>query len=326
MRIKRLLALLTAGAGTAILSGCESDLVVLNPQGPVARSITELINWSMVWMLLVVVVVIGLFVVIVWKYREKPENEGYEPPEDRGSMILEVTWVVIPILIVIALTIPTVKALYKLEDVPAAYADQTPLVIHVTSADWKWVFSYPEQGIETVNYVNIPAGRPVDFKLTSAGTMQSFWVPALAGQKYAMAKMENSLFVVADYPGSYLGRNTNFNGRGYADMEFEVLSQTQKDFDDWVKEVKATAPKLSEKEYEKLLEPSHLGRQTYSNTHLEWVDHADPDSKSYTNPELYRLDHGYPGKTFTEPDQYNATNEGQSQDSTTKDGGVKHGH
>ncbi|MDF2937672.1 MAG: quinol oxidase subunit 2 [Paenibacillaceae bacterium] len=325
MRMKRLLALLTAGAGTALLSGCEK-LVVLNPQGPVARSIAELINWSMMWMLLVVVVVISLFVFIVWKYREKPENEGYEPPEDGGSLALEITWVVIPILIVIALTIPTVKALYKLEDIPAGYEDQAPLVIHVTSADWKWIFSYPEQEIETVNYVNIPAGRAVDFRLTSAGTMQSFWIPALAGQKYAMAKMENQLFVVADNPGSYLGRNTNFNGRGYADMEFEVLSQSPKDFEEWISEVKSTAPKLSEPEYEKLLEPTHLGRQTYSNTHLEWVDHADPDSKSYTNPEMYRIDHGYPGKTFTEPDQYNAPNSGQTQDNTKKDGGEKHGH
>lgn len=313
-----LTGLLMAG----VLSGCES-LVVLDPQGPVARSIADLIHLSMLWMLLVVVVVVGLFVYIVWKYREKPENKDYEPPEEHGSLALEITWVAIPVLILIALTIPTVKALYKLEKVPEGYENQQPLVIHVTSADWKWIFSYPEQGIETVNYVNIPAARPVEFKLTSAGTMQSFWIPALAGQKYAMAKMENELYVVADQPGMYLGRNTNFNGRGYADMEFTVESKSAKDFDAWIAEVKEKAPKLTEPDYEKLLEPTHLGRQTYSNTHLEWVNHADMDSKSYTNPELYRTEHGYQGKTFDEPDNYK---NGSATNGTQKDGGTTHGH
>jgi cytochrome aa3-600 menaquinol oxidase subunit 2 len=286
-----------------LLSGCETNLVVLEPQGPVAKSIAELINWSLMWMLLVVVVVFGLFGYIVWKYRERPENMDYEPPEEHGSTVLEIIWTAIPILIVIALTIPTVKTLYALEDIPQGYEEKEPVVIHVTSADWKWIFSYPEQGIETVNYVNIPEDTPVDFRLTSASTMQSFWVPALGGQKYAMGKMETQMYLLADNPGSYFGRNTNFNGRGYSGMEFEVLAQTQKDFDQWVNDVQVTAPKLTENEYEELLKPTHLGRLTYSNTHLEWVDHADSNSKSYTNPELYRY-HGYQGKIFEEEDNY----------------------
>lgn len=323
MRSKKLLSSVAAISTAALLSGCERKLLVLDPKGPAARSIAELINWSMLWMLLVVVVVIGLFVFIVWKYRERPDNKDYEPPEEHGSIALEITWVAIPILIVIALTIPTVKTLYKLEEIPAGYEDQEPLVIHVTSADWKWIFSYPEYDIETVNYVNIPVSRTVDFRLTSAGTMQSFWVPALAGQKYAMAKTETQLYVVADYPGSYMGRNTNFNGRGYADMEFEVLAQSPQEFEQWITDVRETAPRLTEEEYEKLLEPTHLGRQTYANTHLEWVNHADVDSKSYTNPELYRTSHGYQGKTFQEPDNY------KESDSTTESnngGGDHRGH
>ncbi|WP_438448020.1 cytochrome aa3 quinol oxidase subunit II [Gorillibacterium sp. sgz5001074] len=298
------------------LSGCESNLLVLEPKGPNARAIADLINWSLVWMALVVVVVVSLFVYIVWKYREKPENMDYEPPEEHGSTILEIVWTAIPILIVIALTIPTVKTLYALEKVPEGYEDKKPIVIHVTSADWKWIFSYPEQGIETVNYVNIPAGVPVDFRLTSASTMQSFWVPALGGQKYTMGKMETQLYLTADQPGSYFGRNTNFNGRGYADMEFEVLAQSQTEFDKWVSEAKSTAPKLTEDQYADLLKPTHLGRMTFSNTHLAWVDHAQMDSKTYTYPELYRI-HGYPGKVFEDPEAGKAP-------STT--GGENHAH
>ncbi len=314
------------------LTGCESNLVVLNPQGPVARSIAELINWSLFWMLIVVVVVFAMFAFIVWKYRERPENMDYEPPEEHGSTVLEIVWTVIPILILVALTIPTVKTLYALEEVPQGYEETEPITIHVTSADWKWIFSYPEQGIQTVNYVNIPEDTPIDFRLTSAGTMQSFWVPALGGQKYAMAKMETQMYLVADNPGSYFGKNTNFNGRGYAGMEFEVLAQTHADFEQWVKDVKNTAPKLTESEYEELLKPTHLGRLTFSNTHLEWVNHADIDSKSYTNPELYRY-HGYQGKIFDEKDNYKNKNEDEESSDKKEDvkdkdthGGDHHGH
>lgn len=319
MKSKKVL-LSVIGLFTAmLLSGC--DLVVFQPQGPAARSITELINWSLLWMLVIVIVVITLFVVIIWKYREKPENMNYEPPEEHGNTLLEIIWTGIPILIVIALTIPTVKTLYALEDIPKGYENKEPITIHVTSADWKWIFSYPEQGIETINYVNIPEDRPVHFKLTSAGTMQSFWIPALSGQKYTMNKMETELYIVADHPGSYVGKNTNFNGRGYTDMEFEVLSQTQKDFDEWVKDVQTKAPKLTEDEYVELLKPTVLGRQTFSNTHLQWVNHADHNSKTYTNPELYRI-HGYPGKIFEEEDQVKSNTEHENVDN----GGEHHGH
>lgn len=320
--MKRLFSLLVVGL-LPLLAGCE--MVVFQPQGPAARSIMELITWSIWWMLLVVVVVFALFAYIVWKYRDRPERQGEEPPEEHGNVVLEIVWTVIPILIVVALTIPTVRTLFDLEKPPKGYEDQDPLVIHVTSADWKWIFSYPEQNIETVNYVNIPVNRLVLFKMTSASTMQSFWVPALAGQKYTMNKMETELYVVAERPGSYEGRNTNFNGRGYAHMQFEVLAQTPKEFDKWVQEVKQTAPKLTKEKYEELLLPTHLGRLTFVGTHLQWVNHANPHSKTYTNPELYRW-HGYQGKIFDENDRHksNVTDDEQ-QASESHSGGEHHG-
>lgn len=315
-----------------LLAGCEPNMVVFEPAGPAARSIMDLINWSLFWMLIVVIVVFSMFGYIVWKYRERPENRDYEPPEEHGSIVLEIIWTAIPILILVALTIPTVKTLYALEKVPESHKESEPITINVTAADWKWIFSYPDQNIETINYVNIPEDRPVHFKLTSAGTMQSFWVPALGGQKYAMNKMETELILVADNPGSYLGRNSNFNGKGYTEMEFEVLSQTAEEFEQWVEEVKQTAPKLSEDEYEKLLQPTHLGRMTFSNTHLKWVNHAELNSKNYTNPEAYR-GHGYQGEIFEEQHQTeihdnhteHKQNKNQSKGSEI-DGGEHNGH
>ena len=298
---KGLLLSLLAILPIFVLSGCES-MVVFDPKGPVAKSIMDLINWSLIFMTIIVLVVFGLFGYIVWKYRAKPENEGYEPPEEHGSTVLEVVWTVIPFLIIIALTIPTVKTIYAVEDIPKNYEDQEPVVINVTSADWKWIFSYPEEGIETVNYVKIPAGVPIEFKLTSAGTMQSFWVPQLAGQKYTMYGAETELYLVADHTGEYLGQNTNFNGKGYAEMQFNVEAETQEDYDAWVDEVKDTAPKLTEDKYKELLKPTHLGRMTFSNNHLEWIDHGKGGTSNYyLNPELYKV-HGYQGKIFDHED------------------------
>jgi cytochrome aa3-600 menaquinol oxidase subunit II len=283
-----------------LLSGCNPHMVVFEPKGPAARDILNLINWSLIFMALVVVVVFGLFGYIVWKYRATEKNQYYAPPEEHGSTKLEITWTLIPIIIVVALTIPTVKSIYALEKVPAGYENKKPITINVTSADWKWIFSYPEQGIETVNYLNIPVGTPVKFKLTSAGTMNSFWIPALGGQKYTMAKMETQLYLVADHTGEYIGKNTNFNGKGYAGMEFTVEAQSPQAFAKWVTDVKSKAPKLSEKKYVDLLKPSNLGRETFSNTHLQWVDHGDMNAKTYTFPELYR-NHDYPGQIFKDP-------------------------
>lgn len=333
MKSKFLLISLVAFSTMLLLSGCDSKLVVFNPQGPAAKSILDLINWSLIFMALVVVVVFALFGFIVWKYREREDNKDYEPPEDHGSKTLEIIWTAIPIIIVIALTIPTVKTIYDLEKVPEGYEDKEPITIHVTSADWKWIFSYPEQGIETVNYFNIPEDTPVHFKLTSASTMQSFWIPALGGQKYTMNKMETQMYLVADNPGSYIGRNTNFNGRGYAGMEFEVQAQTQKDFDQWVKDVKKTAPKLTENKYNELLKPTHLGRLTFTNTHLKWVNHADMHSKTYTNPELYKT-HGYQGKIFTDQEEKHTHKQEEASEhemnemnmNETKGGGEHHEH
>ncbi|SER84055.1 cytochrome aa3-600 menaquinol oxidase subunit 2 [Gracilibacillus ureilyticus] len=290
--IKRGVLLLTLLAIPLILAGCDSKLIVFDPKGPIARSLTDLIVYSIIFMLVIVVVVFVLFGYIVWKYRAKPGDGNFEPKEEKGNHVLEIIWFVIPIIIVIALMVPTVKTIYEVEDVPQGYEEEEPLVIHVTSADWKWIFSYPDQDIETVNYVNIPADHPVQFKMTSAGTMQSFWVPELAGQKYTMANMQTKLYMVADMPGSYYGRNTNFNGQGYAHMEFEVQAMTNEDFNEWVQEVKNTANDLTEEEYAELLEPTIIGRKTYNQTHLQWIDHAHGGSEKYLNPEMYRITHG----------------------------------
>jgi cytochrome aa3-600 menaquinol oxidase subunit 2 len=256
-----------------LLSGC-SNYVVLDPKGPVAQIQKDLILYSIVFMVFVVVVVYALFAFIVIKYRERKSSLNEEPTEQEGSKLLEIIWTVVPIIIVIALSIPTVKAIYALEKPPQQSSAEQPLVVYATSANWKWIFSYPEQNIETVNYLNIPKGRAISFKLTSADAMASFWIPALGGQKYAMAGMQTVLYLQADVAGTFEGRNANFNGEGFTQQTFKVNAQEPADWQAWVQEIKESEPPLTREVYDQLMLEGHVDPMTFSSTHYEWVNHA----------------------------------------------------
>lgn len=246
-----------------ILTGCGQQIQVLHPAGPVARQEYNLILWSFGLMFLVVLVVFILFAYVMVKFRARPENEGYQPPDVHGNRKLETIWTVIPILVVIALAIPTVATTYRLQT-PPKNVSKSPLVINVTSVDWKWLFSYPQQGIETVNYVVIPAGQPVEFEQHAVGPMNSFWVPELGGMEMDMPGRQLGLWLQANQPGDYLGRSANFSGKGFVHMTFHVISKSSSGFNQWVKNVKSTAPPLSQNKYQTLLKPGTSGQETYS--------------------------------------------------------------
>ncbi|WP_051330729.1 cytochrome aa3 quinol oxidase subunit II [Aneurinibacillus terranovensis] len=248
------------------LTGCGENVTVLHPQGPVARSEYYLILWSFFIMSIVVLIVFVLYGFVIVRYRERPENMDYEPPETKANKKLEIAWTVAPVVMVVALAIPMAKTTFGLENPPVHPAGVKPMTIYVTSADWKWLFKYPEQGIETVNYVNIPANTPINFELTAVSAMNSFWVPALGGQEYAMPGQRLKLWLQADRPGTYAGRSANFSGKGFTHMTFDVVAQTPQDFTRWVHDVKTTAPKLTDDQYKKILEPGLVDKMTFSST------------------------------------------------------------
>lgn len=248
---------------TLSVTGCGQNLLVFHPAGPVAKQELNLIVWSFVLMLLVVLAVFILFFYVMFKYRARPDNEDYEPPEIDGNKKLERIWTIIPIVVVIALAIPTVITTYRLQK-PPANAPKTPLVINVTSVNWKWIFSYPKQGIETVNYVVIPTGQPVKFEQHAIGPMNSFWVPQLGGMEMDMPGRQLGLWLQANKSGDYLGRSANFSGSGFAHMTFHVVSKPMSQFQQWVTTVKSTDPKLTRAKYKQLLQPGTVGQETYS--------------------------------------------------------------
>jgi cytochrome aa3-600 menaquinol oxidase subunit 2 len=254
----------------AVLAGCE-PVMVLDPKGPQAETTANVIWISIATMAVVVIAVFALMIYVVVKYRASRQSEDYEPPHIEGNPIVETIIVAIPVIIIIFLSIVTVKSTYEVEATPKGYEDQDPLIVYASSSDWKWHFSYPEENIETVNYLYIPTDRPLEFRLYSYGPITSFWIPQLGGQKYAMSDMITTLHLAAEVPGEYMGRNANFSGKGFAENIFQVEAMSPEDFDKWVKDVKENAELLTEDRFNELLEPGHLGQLTFSGTHLEFL-------------------------------------------------------
>jgi cytochrome aa3-600 menaquinol oxidase subunit II len=253
-----------------MITGCES-LLVLDPKGPQAQTQAKDIILSIWIMTFIVIIVFGILAYMLIKYRESKQRPDYRPPHIEGSFLVEAICVGIPVIIVVFLSIVSVQSNYKVESAPAIYKDKEPLIIYASTSNWKWHFSYPEENIETVNYLYIPVERPIEFKLYSYGPITSFWIPQLGGQKYAMADMVNTLHLAADVPGEFMGRNANFNGKGFAENTFNVTAISQEEFDEWVNEVKDTAETLTERKFDKLLEHGHVGQSTYNGTHLTFL-------------------------------------------------------
>jgi len=138
--------------------------------------------------------------------------------------------------------------------------------------DWKWLFIYPEQGIATVNQIAFPANTPVNFKITSNSVMNSFFIPTLGSQIYAMAGMQTKLHLIANEPGTFDGISSNFSGRGFSGMKFKAIAtKDDAEFQQWVAKVKAAPNTLTTMdEFEKLASPSE-------NHPVEYFSTANPE-------------------------------------------------
>ena len=246
----------------ALLTGC--DTVVMSPSGDIAMQQRDLLVWATILMLLVIVPVIVLTLWFAWRYRETNEEATYAPEWTHSTVLELVIWAV-PLMIIIALGAMTWVGTHKLDPyrpldridaqtpVPA---DLEPLTVEVVALDWKWLFIYPEQGIATVNELAAPVDHPIRFKITASTMMNSFFIPALAGQIYAMAGMETKLHGVINEPGVYKGFSANYSGAGYSHMKFDFHGLSEEDFDAWVAKVKDSELSLDRDTYLELEVPS----------------------------------------------------------------------
>ncbi len=246
-----------------LLAGC--NMVVLDPAGDVARQQGDLIVISTVLMLLIIVPVMALTIFFAWRYRAANKDATYKPDWDHSTQLELVIWSA-PLLIIICLGALTWVATHLLDPYrplartgpgQAIAANVKPLEVNVVALDWKWLFIYPEQGVATVNELAVPVNRPLRFRISSSSVMNSFYVPALAGQIYAMPGMETKLHGVFDRTGTYQGFSANYSGAGFSNMRFKVKSLPAGEFDKWVAEAKAsTDGDLNRMAYLKLEKPS----------------------------------------------------------------------
>ncbi|MHC8383530.1 ubiquinol oxidase subunit II [Pseudomonas sp. LB3P14] len=251
-RYPRLLGLLPL-LGTLLLGGC--NMTLLDPKGQVGLDERNLIITATLLMLLVVVPVIVMTFLFAWKYRASNTNAVYTPKWSHSTKIEIAVWAV-PVLIIIALGYVTYKSTHALDPYKPLESDVKPITIEVVALDWKWLFIYPEQGIATVNKIVFPAHTPINFKITSDAVMNSFFIPALGGQIYAMAGMQTKLHLIANQNAEMDGISANYSGAGFTGMKFKAIATSQEDFDAWVSEVKKAPKQLEKAEYEALAKPS----------------------------------------------------------------------
>jgi cytochrome o ubiquinol oxidase subunit 2 len=246
----------------AFLTGC--DTVVMNPSGDIAKQQAHLVLVSTLLMLLIIVPVIFLTLFFAWRYRKGNTNAKYTPDWDHSTQLELVIWGA-PLLIIIALGLLTwisthlldpYRPLQRIDAERPVAAGTEPLTVQVVALDWKWLFIYPEQGIATVNELVTPVDVPIRFKITASTVMNSFYIPALAGQIYAMPGMDTTLNAVLNKPGIYEGFSANYSGAGFSHMRFKYHGVTAGEFDEWVKNVKTVGGTLNRNEYLTLEKPS----------------------------------------------------------------------
>ena len=244
------------------LGGC--GMQVLDPAGDVAQQQAHLVIISTVLMLLIIVPVLALTVFFAWRYRASSTTAEHRPDWDHSTGLELVIWSA-PLLIIIALgaitwisthTLDPYRRLSRIAPGQAIAPGSKPLEIDVVALDWKWLFIYPEQGIATVNQLALPINREVRFRISASSVMNSFYVPTLAGQIYAMPGMETKLHAVLNRTGTFEGFSANYSGAGFSGMHFPVEGMSGGDFDRWVARSRVAAGRLDSAAYLVLAKPS----------------------------------------------------------------------
>lgn len=249
---------------TALLTGCQGG--ILDPKGQVAADEKSLIITATVLMLLVVIPVIVMTFLFAWKYRASNKDAIYTPKWSHSNKIEAVVWI-IPIIIVACLAVVTWKTTHKLDPYRPLDSDKKPINVQVVAMNWKWLFIYPDLHIATVNQIAFPKDVPVNFRITSDAAMNSFFIPQLGGQIYAMAGMETKLHLVANEAGTYKGFSANYSGAGFSGMKFNAIAtETPEQFDAWVQKVRTTGKALNADTYLALAKPSENNAVAFFNT------------------------------------------------------------
>ena len=231
---RRVRIALVAGLGV-LVAGCAQDAPqnTWDPAGPNAQMIHNLDLWVFSIAGLVGLIVITFVAIIIFKFRDRGQAI---PEQSHGKPALEITLTIIPALILIGITIPTVGTIMALSE-----TDDTECIVNVTGQQWWWEIDYPQQDgcsgiaspIVTSGQMVIPVGTPVLVRGTSRDVIHSWWIPRLNGKRDMVPGRVHTVRLEADEPGIYAGQCTEFCGLSHANMRMEVVAMLPDDFAAW---------------------------------------------------------------------------------------------
>jgi cytochrome o ubiquinol oxidase subunit 2 len=234
------------------------NMPVLHPHGLIALQERNIMLLTVLLSAIVVVPVFLLLFYFAWRYRAGSIHTElrHAPNWDHDNWVSEFVWWLAPMVIIAILAVVAWKSSHELDPYKALSSTVAPITIDVIALDWKWLFIYPEQGIATVNYLEIPVNTPVHFQITSNAPMNSFWIPSLGGQIMAMPGMQTQLNLVANSTGTFSGSSANISGSGFAGMTFPVHAVSSDDFSNWTANMQKQTHPLDAETYAELLKPS----------------------------------------------------------------------
>jgi len=235
------------------LAACHT--AILSPVGPVGEGNRIVLLDSLAIMLAIVVPTIVAILAFAYWFRASNTRARYLPEWAYSGRLELIVWS-IPALVVFFLGGIAWISSHLLDPAEPLKSKAEPLQLEVVSLDWKWLFIYPQQNVASVNRMVVPAGVPLDMRITSASVFNVFFVPRLGSMIYAMYGMRTRLNLQADRPGVYPGLSAHFSGDGFPGMAFDVHAVSPEQFAQWVAETRVTGPVLDEAEYRKLLRQS----------------------------------------------------------------------
>jgi len=245
-----------------LLCGCRGG--VLDPQGVVGKAERVILYDATAIMLAVVVPVIVLTLVFAWWFRAGNRRATYLPDWDYSGRIEMITWSV-PALVVCFLGGMAWIGSHELHPPKPLAGASAPVEVDVVALDWRWLFLYRAQGVASLNQLTIPAGVPIHFRITATSVMNSFFIPQLGSQIYAMPGMTTQLYLQADQPGTYQGLSAQFSGDGFSDMRFQAVAVPADAFEHWIEAVRRGGGVLDRAAFAQLARPARAeGTTTYA--------------------------------------------------------------
>ena len=236
----------------ALASSPSAADSILSPAGPVGAGDDIILLDALAIMLAIVIPTMLAILGFAWWFRASNAQAAYRPEFTYSGRLELLVWS-IPTLVIFFLGGVIWIGSHRLDPFVSLSSSAKPLEIDVIALDWKWLFIYPEQGVASVNRLEIPVGRPLHFRITSASVFNVFFIPRLGSEIYAMNGMTSQLNLQADKPGNYLGLSAQFSGDGFSNMHFETIAEPQQQFAQWILDAQTKGPVLDSVAYYRLL-------------------------------------------------------------------------